>query len=132
MVPVVLISASGLLLLSITNRLGRTVDRSRSLASESESSSSAQKNVLKSQLTILLRRSELLRTSVTFVAANILFASVMIVGLFFLTFMDWHIQGPIMFCFFMSVICLIAATVFFLFDISLALKAVRLDVEPHL
>ena len=41
--PVILISGVGLLLLTMTNRLGRTIDRSRGLSDETEKAGSAAK-----------------------------------------------------------------------------------------
>ncbi|HEX7809559.1 MAG TPA: DUF2721 domain-containing protein, partial [Thermoanaerobaculia bacterium] len=54
--PVILISGIGLLLLSMTNRLGRVVDRSRELARENRASLQADRERIPSQLAILMRR----------------------------------------------------------------------------
>lgn len=132
MLPVVLISAVGLLMLSITNRLGRTVDRSRSLAQELESSGGESKEQIRAQLHILLRRSSYLRTSASFLAGSIFLSSLMVVSLFLLLFVGWQVQALILSLFFLSVAAIALSMIFFLIDTSLALRAVRLDVQPHL
>ncbi|MCM2317112.1 MAG: DUF2721 domain-containing protein [Thermoanaerobaculia bacterium] len=77
--PAVLISASGTLVLSTSNRLSRVVDRVRSLSSEAEQSSLpggkalvARRAVLiGSQLVQLAQRAEMLRTALTTLYASI-------------------------------------------------------------
>ena len=65
--PIALISGASLMLLSITNRLGRTIDRSRLLVRELESGAGrSTADEYKSQLRILLERSQLLRTAILF------------------------------------------------------------------
>ena len=65
--PAVMISACGLLLLSISNKLARIVDRTRSLNSEDRDLSSEVDAVLRlsirNQIDLLLRRAVLLRNA---------------------------------------------------------------------
>ena len=51
--PVILISGVGLLLLSLTNHLGRIVDRSRLLVRELSAATAGEQRYLFAQLTIL-------------------------------------------------------------------------------
>lgn len=62
--PLVLISGVGLILLSLTNRLGRTIDRSREMVAEIEkgSLSESERENKKIQLSILVKRSYLIKT----------------------------------------------------------------------
>ena len=132
MSPVVLISAAALLLLSLTNRLGRTVDRARSLASELEGPAPASKEGARAQLGILIRRCGLLRMSVTFSAASILFSSLLILALTFFLFAGWPLKALALILFLAIVLSLAASTVYFLLDVFVSLEAVRVDVKPHL
>jgi Na+/melibiose symporter-like transporter len=127
-IPVVLISGVGLLLLSFTNRLARTIDRSRSLAKQLRSISEEEKHSANEQLEILIKRSELLRTAITFIALSILFSSLMIIGLFFLLFVKWPTEHIVLLFFFISVLSVIISMGFFLMDIFLTLRALKLEL----
>ena len=127
--PVVLISGVGLLLLSFTNRLGRTIDRARAVARELPSVPQEDKKDAKKQLEILIRRSELLRIAISFSALSILFSSLMIIGLFFLLFVQWSSKHFVLICFFISVLSIILSVGFFLMDVFLTLRALKLEVK---
>jgi hypothetical protein len=130
-IPVVLISGVGLLLLSFTNRIARTIDRSRALAKEMRSISDEEQIQANEQLKILIRRSEYLRAAISFAALSILFASLMITGLFFLLFLQWPTEHFVLLCFFISVLSIIGSMGLFLMDIFLTLKALKLEVARN-
>src|ERR1035437_8148222 len=62
--PVILISGVGLLLLTLTNRYGRTIDRSRQLVREQRECTEADRHRLEGQVEILYRRARLIRLSI--------------------------------------------------------------------
>ncbi len=132
LVPVAFISGVGLLLLSITNRLGRSIDRARHLTDDLEREPASAHAPIKAQLHILLRRSRFLRTSAICVAGSIFFSCLMVIGLFFLVFLGWPVQNLILIFFFFAIVALTLAAIFLILDISLALKALRLELQPHL
>jgi hypothetical protein len=78
--PVILISAYGLLLLSLTNRLGRAIDRARMLARESESNRAV-------QIAIIARRAKWIRSAILYVAIAIVSAAVLVLALFLSVFL---------------------------------------------
>jgi hypothetical protein len=81
--PVILISGVGLLILSMTNRLGRAIDRSRLLIEAKEKNSEGQNpQRLEDQLSILWRRAQLLRIAITLAAISALLAAILIIVLF--------------------------------------------------
>ncbi|MDO9576625.1 MAG: DUF2721 domain-containing protein [Candidatus Cloacimonadales bacterium] len=127
--PIVLISGVGLLLLSLTNRLGRVIDRSRFLVQEIEAGKGDDNKHL--QIGILFKRSRILRASITSISLTILFASLMIL----LLFLGYFTQIDVSFLFitfFVLAICgLIVAIIFFLFDITISLKALDIQVEKY-
>ena len=83
------------------------------------------------QLNVLIRRSELLRTSVFFMGSSVFLSALIILGLFLRLFAGWSLQGPILSVLFLSVGSLCVSMVFFLLDVSLALKAVKVEVEEQ-
>src|SRR5215470_14018500 len=80
--PVILISGIGLLLLTLTNRFGRAVDRSRQLVREMRELDQADRQRLQGQVQILYRRAGLIRLSIILAAVSVLVASVLIITLF--------------------------------------------------
>src|SRR5512147_1551453 len=80
--PVILISGVGLLLLTLTNRYGRTIDRARQLVRELRELAGAERERLEGQIEILYRRARLIRLSITLAAVSMLLASVLIIVLF--------------------------------------------------
>src|ERR1044071_3077381 len=81
--PVILISGVGLLLLSLTNRFGRAVDRARQLLREMRAASGDAQKRLAGQVENLYQRARLIQTAIIFSTISILFAAVLIIALFF-------------------------------------------------
>src|ERR1043166_644604 len=79
--PVILISGVGLLLLTLTNRFGRLLDRARLLNRERSAPGAATTEV-DAQTDILHRRAGILRLSVILGAVTVLLVSVLILALF--------------------------------------------------
>src|SRR3974390_3102505 len=73
--PVIVISGIGLLLLSISNRYGRVLDRARALLKELEHGDAAdvQAAHLEEQLERTYQRARLLRSSILYASASIFF-----------------------------------------------------------
>jgi uncharacterized protein DUF2721 len=84
--PVVLILGIGLLILSMTNRFGRVIDRGRSLTRELPVIPRQDQIRVNEQLRILSRRAEYLRHAITAAVISILMAAVLIITLFVLLF----------------------------------------------
>src|SRR3954468_22462709 len=66
--PVILVSGVGLLLLSMTNRLGRCIDRSRLLAEALRKADAQDRSRFVSQLKVLSRRARLVRLAIILAA----------------------------------------------------------------
>lgn len=127
--PVILISGVGLLLLSMTNRLGRVIDRSRQLCESVRHCSETDKRRLLAQLRILSRRARLIRMSIGLSTASVLLASVLIIGLFVSALFHWETAGIIAMLFIACLGALIGSLVVFLRDINLALRALELEID---
>lgn len=126
--PVILISGVGLLLLSVTNRYGRVIDRVRAMGDGVRKSEEPRPYVFQ-QLEILMRRAKLLRLSITFGVNAVLFASLLILGLFITSLLHVNFAILVIAMFSACILCLIVSLVFFLIDINTSLAALRLDYQ---
>lgn len=127
--PVILISGVGLLLLTMTNRLGRVIDRARILASQVNQADETTRQNKGAQLVILWRRARLIRLSITLTAFSALFAAILVVVLFMTAILRiesaWLIGG----LFILDMASLIGALIYFLQDINLSLEAVKIEIQ---
>ncbi len=127
--PVVLISGVGLLILSLTNRLGRIVDRGRSLAGEFRRTAEPGHPKTLEQLQSLTRRAWLLQRAIIFAVLCVLLSVVLIVALFLIAAFKieatWLVGG----LFIAALGCLILSLVAFLQELNQALIAFRMDIE---
>jgi Protein of unknown function (DUF2721) len=128
--PIVLISGVGLLLLSLTNRLGRAIDRSRHLVHEIDEGKNEEKKYI--QIRILYKRSRILRISITLISLTILFASLMILMLFLGYFTQCDVSFFFTLFFVLAIIGLIFAVILFLIDIAVSLRALKIHVKEYL
>jgi len=125
--PVILISGISLLLLTLTNRFGRTIDRSRQLVREMRESP-ANEQQLAGQVEILYRRARLIRLSIISAAAGLLLASALIIALFVTALMKWEAGLLISGFFICSMLSLIVSLGAFMKDIQLSLSALALEL----
>jgi Protein of unknown function (DUF2721) len=127
--PVILISGVGLLLLTLTGRFGKMVDRSRELIHELSSPglTPAVERNLRGQVAILQRRAWILRLSIALSAVTILMAGVLILALFLSALWQLEAAGLLVAVFCTAILCLIGSILAFLADMNLALRAVHLD-----
>ena len=125
--PVILISGVGLILLSMTNRYGRVIDRSRQLAEAVRVSHVDDYERLSSELSILMVRARLLRTAIALASFSVLFAAVLILSLFVFGLLKFEGAAVCAILFMCCIASLALALIWFLRDINLSLKA--LDIE---
>lgn len=125
--PVILISGISLLLLTLTNRFGRTIDRSRQLVHEMRDSP-ANEQQLAGQVEILYRRARLIRLSIISAAAGLLLASALIIALFITALMQWEAGLLISGFFVCCMLSLIVSLGAFMKDIQLSLSALALEL----
>jgi hypothetical protein len=128
--PVILISGVGLLLLTLTNRFGRMLDRTRQLNQELTADPAAGKLApLRTQIDILMRRAGILRLSITLGAVTVLLDAVLMLLLFLTAWLHLELSGLIAGVFCVALLCLIGSMLAFIRDMNLALAAVRLEVK---
>jgi hypothetical protein len=130
--PLVLISGVGLILLSLTNRLARTIDRPRGVVAEIRDSSSNDINNKKTQLRILVRRSYILKYSITSISFSILSSSLIIPVLLIMYIFHYDLTSLGKLLFLLSIIGIILSAIFLFIDVSLTLKALEFEVKDHI
>lgn len=127
--PVILLSGVGALMLTLTNRMGRIVDRTRILAGQLREAAEADRAHVESQLNIMWRRAKLVRVAVTFAGLSMLLSCLLVIGIFVDVMADDDFGLQLVVAFLASAMCLIASLAAFLRDIWMSLWALRLEVD---
>jgi hypothetical protein len=128
--PMILISGIGLLLLSMTNRLGRTIDRARLLADELVGTTGTKRDKVSAQIRVLWRRARLIRLAIALSSMSSLSAAILIIVLFFTALWQVETAWLVGALFIACMLCLIGSLVVFIHDINLALAALKLELTP--
>jgi len=129
--PCVLISGLGLVLLTMTNRLARPIDRIRLLCQDLKGSSGEDKKMLQEQVAIFYKRCRILQTAIALITASIFFASVIVLVLFSAYILHINPEVLVKLFFIASLISLIASLLFFMLDIRLTLNSIKIEVRRH-
>ena len=129
--PIALISGVGLLLLSVTNRLSRVIDRTRVLAGELRADpppalDEAERH--RAQLAVLVRRAGLLWASIASVTVSILCSCAIVLLLTAMVFFELSLRIGVVVIFFSALLSLLVSALFFFADVLLALRALRMEV----
>lgn len=127
--PVILISGVGLLLLTLTNRFGRAVDRSRTLGRELREVPPEERRRLGGQVEILYRRAQVIRLSIIMAALSLLLAAVLIIVLFVTALARLEAGFAIVALFICCMASLIVSLAAFIRDIQLSLHALKLELH---
>jgi Protein of unknown function (DUF2721) len=125
--PVILISGVGLLLLCMTNRIARVIDRARIVAAECRVVGVDEVDNCYAKLGILSRRARVLRSSIAMAALSVLLVAVLVIVLFCGALLRVEIAGLIIALFVGCMLSLIGSLVFFIWDVNLSLQALWLD-----
>lgn len=127
--PVILISGIGLLLLSLTNRFARILDRARVLAEELRASPSERHPRLH-QLVLMLRHRALWnRWSISLASLSILFVALLIVLLFLQALLDIESALPVICVFTLCLLSLVGSVVAFIWDIHLSVVTLKVELD---
>ncbi len=118
--PVILISAYGLLLLSMTNRLGRAIDRARLLVRESAAK--------EDQIAIITRRAGWIRSAIVFTSLALIAAALLVLVLFASVLLPVGIAPVVSVLFIGSLVCLVIGLAYFLIDIFGSLHAMKAEL----
>ena len=126
--PAILISGVGLLLLTMTNRFGRIIDRSRILAEALRTGSDEDRVRAESQVAILWRRARLVRLAIVLGCVSVLLAALLVIVLFVAALARLEIVWIIVALFTACLLTLIASLVVFLQEIDSSLEALNVDL----
>jgi hypothetical protein len=130
--PVILISGIGALVISMTNRMGRIVDRTRNLAGLMRQATGADRNYIEQQLHIMFRRAKLMRFSMTMAATSMFVSGLLIVVIFISALFNETLAWVILGLFGLSVSMLLAALASFIRDLFVSLNALGVEVKRAL
>ena len=123
--PMILISGVGLLLISMSNRLGRIIDRTRKLAELRKAGAPK----AEAQIRIVWRRARMLRVAMTLAAFSILLTAINII-LLFLSALSGFPGGPVVVALFvLGMLSLIGALSIYILEINWSIKAIALELE---
>jgi hypothetical protein len=126
--PVILVSGIALLLLTMTNRIGRAIDRARSLHAELRVLAPDQRSPVLAQLRILSRRAAMLRRAITLGAVSVLLAALLVISLFVAALAGIDDARLVVALFAGCLLSLIGSLVEFLRDLNHSLSALRLEL----
>jgi Protein of unknown function (DUF2721) len=126
--PVVMISGVGLLILSMTNRLARVVDRSRQIGTARRNAPPADLPGLVSQLQTLVHRARLLRRAIRFATLCVLMAALLVIVIFLSACLGLNSMLPAVAIFILCLTSLIVALISFIQDINLSLAALHTEL----
>jgi hypothetical protein len=127
--PVILISGIGLLLLSMTNRIGRTIDRARILSQQLREHPNQERERSLTQIKILARRANLLRQAIILASVSVLLAAMLIIALFLVVLFKLNVVWLLVAIFMACMLALIGALVAFISDVNQSLEAFKLDIK---
>jgi hypothetical protein len=124
--PVFLLAGISGLLMVLTNRLGRTIDRSRSLqATEAEVRMPRHRQTLQSEMTNLLRRMHLNYFAISMAVVSAILVCLVVVTLFLGSLLQLNVSSVIAGLFIVCMIVLSLAFCAFLLEILVATRVVR-------
>lgn len=130
--PIALISGVGLVLLTLSNRLGRSIDRTRMLVKELEQVECNNRFGKENQIQILYTRNKLIRNSIICVVMSMVCGALLIPILAFtyITKIDLTVMGETVFI--ISILFNIVGMRYFISDIKLNLKALKIEAKNYI
>lgn len=127
--PVILISGMGALMIVLTNRMARIVDRARVVAEAMPAAEASDRAHLDDQLHIMWGRALMIRRAVTSAGLSMLISCLMVVAIFGAAKFELPLGSVVLGMFVTSILLLTASLVDFLRDIFVSLHALKLQVE---
>jgi hypothetical protein len=129
--PVVVISGVGLLLLIMTNRLSRIVDRSRALAHMVRNDEGEAKEAARVQLKMLGQRAEFVRRAILLASVCVLLIALLVISIFITALFGVEVPWLIAGFFIASMLSLIASLVMFIREINKSLRVTIIEVGEN-
>jgi len=130
--PVAMISGVGLLLLTITNRLGRIVDRTRQLVIELDMAEVKREKIKMDQIQIFMKRGKFLKYSIAWLLVGMIASCLIIPLLFIMSLIGTDLKTIGYSLLIISIFSLLMSLIYFFNDILLSLNAVRLEASDYI
>jgi hypothetical protein len=128
--PIFLISAIGVTLNVLTNRLARIVDRARAIEDILRNPDHARDGRdLHATLHVLARRARYINAAITLITLSALFIALVVVMLFVNAFLQWDLSALIACLFIMSMVSLCASLLSFLIEVRVATNTLQIGIE---
>jgi hypothetical protein len=128
--PIFLISAIGVTLNVLTNRLARIVDRARAMEDRARATlDAAAGEPIHETLAVLERRARWINAAITLITLSALFIALVVVMLFVNAFLRWDLSAFIACMFILSMMSLAAALLAFLIEVRIATRTLRIGIE---
>lgn len=133
MTPVILISGVGLLLLSMTNRFGRVIDRARTISRElQQHANTTRGQMLDEQLRVIYRRGKILRGAIFCCSTSVLCVSLGVLCLFASQILEFTRDYVSPSFFLIALILIVPGVSLFIQDMMVSLRAVELEIRTDL
>lgn len=131
--PVILMSGIGAVLLSMTQRMGRIVDRARILSGSLRVEKDPEERAhIASQVRTMFRRAKLMRFAMTMATLSVFFSGSLVVVIFVSALVRLELATLILALFVVSVTFLLTAMGTFVRDLYLSLHALGSEVDRAL
>ena len=130
--PVILVSGLGALVISMTARMGRIVDRTRHLAGAACQASDAERTHIEHQLRIMFWRAKLMRLAMTLVVGSMFVSGLLIMLIFLSALSGFDFAAGILGVFLVSVVLMLGGLGAFVADLWVSLAALDSDVRRAL
>ncbi len=129
--PVILISAVGLLLLTLNNRLAQSINRARILAKDRVGATASEQTAMDLQIAIIAKRANLVRWSIVLIAGSALSSALLIISLFSAALLGLEVVWLYSLCFIVALTCLIAGLILFIWEVNNALVALYVELDTR-
>jgi hypothetical protein len=127
--PTILISAVGLLLLTLNNRLMHAIDRARGLSDLIEHSAQTRRDRLAAETGVIWRRTRLIRRSMELAALSALLAAILVITLFVAALENLSGTWTVTVLFISSLSALVGSLCYLILDVHQSLVALKLELE---
>jgi hypothetical protein len=131
--PVIVISGVGLLLLSMTNRYSRVIERARDFIKDLDGTEDHERrSCLVEQIRIIYRRARILRLAIILSSTSIFFVAITVLALFAGQVVGVKADYVSVPCFGLCLLSLLGSLYFFIKDVSISLTALELEIDAYI
>lgn len=127
--PIVLISGTGLILLSIVNRYGLAISRVRALITERRKSDERRAECLTKQIGVIVKRCNYLRLSIAAIVVSVILSSFIILGSIIAVTKGYNLTSLLTVFLLLDCLCIVIANVLLLTDVTFSMEALEIEIN---